>query len=59
MRRQLIFRAGNSLAISIPARLVKRLRLERGQQVKVEVDWNLGTMKVSFPDGKQLTLDNS
>lgn len=56
MRRQIIYRAGNSLAISIPSQLVRRMGLRPGQQAKVEIDWTTGVLKVIFPEGKQLTI---
>ena len=55
---QTIFKAGNSLAISIPSKLVKKLGLQAGQHVTVDVQPDTAQMVVEFPDRSQLSLIN-
>lgn len=56
MLKQSIFKAGNSLCISIPSRLVKKFGIRAGQVAQVEVFWDDGSVKISFPDAQQLSL---
>ncbi len=58
MFRQSIYKAGNSLCISIPSRLVKKFGIEAGQSAQVDVLWEDCTLKVHFPEAHQLSLLN-
>lgn len=51
-----MFRTGNSLAVSIPARMVKGLGISAGQSVLVEEDLTAGQLRLTFPDHSQLSL---
>lgn len=53
---QKVFRSGNSLAISVPARLVRILGLKAGTLVTVRTNYLRGTLTLSFPQSGQMTL---
>lgn len=59
MQNQTIFKAGNSLALSLPAKLVKKLGLSAGQQVIIDYDIPTAQLTAQFPDHSQLSLLNS
>ena len=52
MRKQSILKVGNSLGVSIPAIIVKRLGLSPGQTVYLTVKEDMQLM-LEFPDAKQ------
>ena len=56
VKRQKIFKTGNSLAVTLPFRLVNQLGLKPGQEVEMKV--NLERLRVSykFRGVKQLSL---
>jgi len=53
---QKIFRSGNSLAITLPSRLVKSLGLKAGEHVNLKINFMKKTVSLSFPDSGQMTL---
>ncbi len=55
-RKQTIFKTGNSLAISIPAKIVRRLGLAVGQTAICQPSWHESKITYEFPDAKQLPL---
>ncbi|MBI2326031.1 AbrB/MazE/SpoVT family DNA-binding domain-containing protein [Candidatus Collierbacteria bacterium] len=56
MKDQKIIKAGNSLAITLPSRLVKALGLRAGDPVKVEFSLDQTSITYSFDYTRQLTL---
>jgi antitoxin component of MazEF toxin-antitoxin module len=56
MRNQTIFQAGNSLAVSLPSSIVKKLGLATGQKVICQPSVNTSKITYEFPDAKQLPL---
>ena len=56
MKDQKIIRAGNSLAFTLPSRLVKALGLRAGDPVKVEFSLDQTSITYSFDYTRQLTL---
>jgi len=53
---QKIFRAGNSLVISLPTRLVKSLGLKSGGKVALKINYLKKSVTLTFPDSGQMTL---
>jgi len=53
---QKIFRTGNSLAVSMPSRLVKSLGLKAGEHVDLKINYLKKTVHLTFPDSGQMTL---
>ncbi len=56
MKDQKIIKAGNSLAITLPSRLVKSLGLRAKDVVKVEISLDQTKITYSFDSPRQLTL---
>ncbi|OGD69995.1 hypothetical protein A3A84_01880 [Candidatus Collierbacteria bacterium RIFCSPLOWO2_01_FULL_50_23] len=56
MREQKIIKAGNSLAITLPSRLVKALGLRAGDAVCVEISLDQTQISYRFDSPRQLTL---
>jgi antitoxin component of MazEF toxin-antitoxin module len=56
MSIQKILKIGNSLGITLPARLVKNLSLRPGDRVEVAQDLN-NALTLVFLDNHQLSLD--
>lgn len=56
MKDQKIIKAGNSLAITLPSRLVKSLGLRSGDIVKVEFSLDQTSITYRFDYPRQLTL---
>lgn len=56
MKDQKIIKAGNSLAITLPSRLVKSLGLRPGDMVRVEISLDQTKISYSFDTPRQLTL---
>lgn len=56
MKEQKIIKAGNSLAITLPSRLVKTLGLCSGDPVKVEISLDQTSISYRFDSARQLTL---
>lgn len=56
MKDQKIIKAGNSLAVTLPSRLVKSLGIYPGDTVKVEVSADQTKITYSFDSPRQLTL---
>ena len=54
--KQVIFKTGNSLALSIPSRIVRRLGLSVGQTAVCHSSWEANKITYEFPDAKQLPL---
>jgi antitoxin component of MazEF toxin-antitoxin module len=55
-KTQTIFKAGNSLAVSIPSRIVKQLGLAIGQKASCHHSITKSKITYQFPDAKQLPL---
>jgi len=53
---QSIFKTGNSLAVSIPFRIVKQMGLQKGQPVIVKYRPEQGQIILEFPDRIQPSL---
>lgn len=56
MKDQKIIKAGNSLAITLPSRLVKTLGLRAGDLVKVETSLDQTEISYRFDSPRQLSL---
>lgn len=56
MKDQKIIKAGNSLAITLPSRLVKALGLRSGDPVQVEISLDQTQIYYRFDSPRQLTL---
>ena len=56
MKSQTIFQAGNSLALSLPSFVVKKLGLTIGQTVICKPSIDKNQITYQFPDAKQLPL---
>ena len=56
VKKQTIFKAGNSLAVSLPARLVNLLGLAAGQEVICKTDPEHNYVTFEFSEVKQLSL---
>lgn len=56
MKDQKIIKAGNSLALTLPSRLVKDLGLRAGDFVRVEFSLDQTSITYSFDYTRQLTL---
>lgn len=56
MKYQIIFKAGNSLAVSIPAKFAHQLGVTEGQKVTCETDIKNSRVIYNFPEAKQLNL---
>lgn len=56
--QQKIIRSGNSLALTIPAKLVKNLGLKAGDAVKVTVPLDQSQINYFFESPRQLTLSS-
>lgn len=55
-KMQTIFKAGNSLAVSLPSRVVKKLGLAVGQKAICQPSIKENKITFEFPDAKQLPL---
>jgi len=56
MKTQTIFQAGNSLAVSLPSYVVKKLGLAIGQTAICKPSIEGDKITYEFPDAKQLPL---
>ncbi len=56
MRNQKIIKAGNSLAITLPASLVNTLGLRPGDPVKVDISLDQTKITYHFEEARQLVL---
>jgi len=56
--RQKIIKTGNSLAVTIPAKLVKKVGLRAGDRVKSTIKAESGAVEYTFLDMRQLPLSN-
>jgi antitoxin component of MazEF toxin-antitoxin module len=56
MKKQKIFRTGNSLAVTLPFRVVRELGIKPGQRVDVKVNWEKLKVSYRFRGVKQLPL---
>lgn len=52
-----IIRTGNSVAVTLPSKLVKVLSLKAGDPVEIKVNYIRGEVVFRFPSARQLTLD--
>lgn len=59
MKHQTIFKTGNSLAVSLPSLIVKKLGLTPGQRVIPKISITKSQITYQFPDAKQLPLPTS
>ena len=55
---QKIIKTGNSLAVTIPSRLVKKVGLKAGDRVKSLVKAEKGLVEYTFLDMRQLPLSS-
>lgn len=55
---QKVFRTGNSLAVTIPARFAQDLGIRAGDRVKVRVERVGGKITYHFSGAQQLPLSN-
>jgi len=55
---QKIIKTGNSLAVTIPSKLVKRVGLRAGDRVKSSIKAEKGTVEYTFLDMRQLPLSS-
>ncbi len=53
---QKIIRTGNSVAVTLPAELVKILNLRIGDPVEVTINYVRGEITFRFPSARQLPL---
>ena len=51
-----IIRCGNSSAVIVQGKFMRSLGLKRGDRVEIVYDEEKGTMRVSFPGARQLSL---
>lgn len=56
MKDQKIIKAGNSLAVTLPSKLVRTLGLRSGDQVQVEINIDQTQISYRFDSPRQLTL---
>lgn len=56
MAKQKIIRTGNSLAVTIPAFLVRSVGVKAGQEVGVQIEPDKGKMVCHFSGNAQLSL---
>lgn len=56
MAKQKIFKTGNSLAITVPARFAEVLGIKSGQSASVKTDPEQGRLVVHFSGSNQLRL---
>ncbi len=56
MKDQKIIKTGNSLALTLPSRLVKSLGLRSGDSARVEISLDQTKITYSFDTPRQLTL---
>lgn len=56
---QKIFRTGNSLAVTIPAKLVKKVGLRPGDRVESQIKAERGVVEYTLLDMRQLPLSKS
>jgi antitoxin component of MazEF toxin-antitoxin module len=54
---QKIIRTGNSIAVTLPSKLVKALGLKSGDPVEVKVNYIKGEVVFKFPSARQLPLE--
>jgi antitoxin component of MazEF toxin-antitoxin module len=54
--RQKIIKTGNSLAVTIPSKLVKQVGLKAGDRVESNIKAESGTIEYTFIDMRQLPL---
>lgn len=59
MKQQKIIKAGNSLAITLPAKIVRALGLKPKDTVSVSVQPDLGSITYHFDQPRQLTLTSN
>ncbi|MFC1653329.1 AbrB/MazE/SpoVT family DNA-binding domain-containing protein [Patescibacteria group bacterium] len=55
---QKVVKTGNSLAVTVPSKFVKKVGLKAGDRVKSEVLAETNTIKYSFLDTRQLPLSS-
>lgn len=54
--KQIAFRSGNSLAVTVPARLVRSLGLQPGAVITSQINYYKKTITFSFPGSGQMSL---
>ena len=54
--RQKIIKTGNSLALTIPSKLVKQVGIKAGDRVESKIKAEIGTIEYTFIDMRQLPL---
>jgi bifunctional DNA-binding transcriptional regulator/antitoxin component of YhaV-PrlF toxin-antitoxin module len=57
--RQKVIKAGNSTAVTVPSKFVKRIGVKIGDTVEVKTDLEKGQVKYIFSGIRQLALKGS
>ena len=59
MVQQTVYKSGSSLVVVVPSSFVEAIGIDKGDTVKVKIDYSLGKIEYSFSGNRQLTFDSN